>query len=80
MYRRLEARLETRLLPPWLERPGQAVYHDNGDGTFTVTTHNLVLSGKKGSDKVDISYKGAPLGSWSIDGTIRALIDGAKHS
>ncbi|QJC53311.1 hypothetical protein HGI30_18160 [Paenibacillus albicereus] len=57
----------------------EAVYKDNGDGTYTVTTRNLELTGAKGEDKVDVAFKGAPLGSWSIDGTIRALIEGAKR-
>lgn len=56
----------------------EAVYKDNGDGTFTVKTRNLELTGSKGGDKVSVSFNGAPLGSWSIDSTIRALIDGAK--
>ncbi|OXM13089.1 hypothetical protein [Paenibacillus herberti] len=56
-----------------------AMYKDNGDGTYTVSTRNLELTGTKGEDKVSVSFKGAPLGTWSIDGTIRALIDGAKQ-
>lgn len=57
---------------------GSAQYMDNGDGTYTVKTDNLELKGKKGEDKVNVSFKGAPLGTWSIDGTIRALIEGAR--
>ncbi|WP_274652492.1 hypothetical protein [Paenibacillus humicola] len=57
-----------------------AAYTDNGDGTYTIKTRNLELSGKTGDTKVKVSYRGTSLGNWEIDDTIRTLIDQAKRN
>jgi len=57
-----------------------ATYKSNGDGTFTVKTSNLELTGKPGDAEVDVKFRGAKLGSLKIDDTIRTLIDTAKSN
>ncbi|ALS26737.1 hypothetical protein ABEV74_06390 [Paenibacillus cisolokensis] len=57
-----------------------ATYIENGDGTFTVKTDNLELQGVLGENEVKVSFRGAPLGTWKIDDTIRDLIDKAKQN
>lgn len=56
----------------------EAVYTASGDGTFTVKSDNLEITGQAGDDKVKVTYRGAPIGTWPIDDTIRAFIDQAK--
>lgn len=55
-----------------------ATYTANGDGTFTVKTSTVELTGTPGSGEVAVSFRGAPLGTWKITDTIQALIDQAK--
>jgi len=55
-----------------------ATYTANADGTFTVKTANLELTGTPGAAEVAVSFRGAPLGNWKVDDTIAALIDQAK--
>jgi hypothetical protein len=52
----------------------------NGDGTFTVKTKNVELSGEPGTNEVAISFRGASLGKWEIDSTIQTFIDKAKQN
>ncbi|CAH0118320.1 MULTISPECIES: hypothetical protein [unclassified Paenibacillus] len=55
-----------------------AKYTMNEDGTFTVETPSkLVLTGKPGADKVDVTFRGISLGEWSVSGAVKTLIDGA---
>ena len=56
----------------------EATYTDNGDGTFTVKTASLELTGKPGEGEVSVKFNGAPLGTWKIDDAIASLIEQAK--
>jgi hypothetical protein len=57
-----------------------ATYTLNGDGTFTVKTKNLELTGKPGENEVKVKFQGAVLGTWKIDSAIQTLIDEAKRN
>lgn len=56
----------------------EATYTKNSDGSFTVKTDNLELTGKPNADEVEVKFRGAKIGSWKIDDTIRTLINTAK--
>ena len=55
-----------------------ATYASNGDGTFTVKTANLELTGTPDAAEVEVSFRGAALGTWKVDDTIAGLIEQAK--
>ncbi|MGG6310190.1 hypothetical protein [Paenibacillus macerans] len=52
----------------------------NPDGTFTITTPNLEVTGQTGSDKVKVSFHGVSLGEWSVNETLEAFIQEAKRN
>jgi len=56
-----------------------AKYSQNPDGTFTVTTKNITLEGKAGSDEVKISFKGHSV-NVRVNDVIRAFIDQARNN
>jgi hypothetical protein len=56
----------------------EAVYTAGEDGTFTVKSNSLVITGKIGESEVSITYLGAPLGRVKLDETITTFIDQAK--
>ena len=58
----------------------EADFVNNEDGTFTVKTKNIELTGEPGANEVSVSFRGAPLGKWELDSTIQALIDQAKQN
>lgn len=58
----------------------EAKYSSNADGSFTITSPNLEVTGTAGSDKVKVSFKGVPLGEWSVSDTVGTFIDQAKSS
>ncbi|MFC4775561.1 hypothetical protein ACFO9Q_02035 [Paenibacillus sp. GCM10023252] len=58
----------------------EATFVNNADGTYTVKTKNLELSGVPGQNEVSVNFRGTPLGTWKIDETVRALIDTAKQN
>ncbi|WP_141500168.1 hypothetical protein [Paenibacillus luteus] len=57
-----------------------ATFVNNGDGTFTVKTKNVELSGEPGVNEVAVSFRGTQLGKWEIDSTIQTFIDKAKQN
>ncbi|MFF2091803.1 MULTISPECIES: hypothetical protein [Paenibacillus] len=58
----------------------KATFTTNSDGSFTVKTDNLVLTGEPGSGEVTVSFRNTPLGTWKIDNTVQTLIDQAKQN
>lgn len=57
-----------------------ATFVNNGDGTFTVKTKNVELTGEPGANEVAISFRGTALGKWELDSTIQTFIDQAKQN
>lgn len=57
-----------------------AKWTQNSDGTFTIKTPNLEVTGTPGNDKVKISAHGISLGEWSVNDTITAFIQEAKKN
>ncbi|WP_029192225.1 hypothetical protein [Paenibacillus harenae] len=58
----------------------EATFTDNEDGTFTIKTKHLELTGEPGVNEVSVKYRGAPLGKWELDSTIQSFIDQAKRN
>ncbi|MGM0881968.1 MAG: hypothetical protein ACQEXQ_13145 [Bacillota bacterium] len=57
-----------------------ATFVTNEDGTFTVKTNNVELTGEPGANEVSISFRGAPLGKWELDSTIQTFIEQARQN
>ncbi|WP_454193748.1 hypothetical protein [Paenibacillus sp. Marseille-Q7038] len=45
----------------------QATYVLHKDGTFTITSPNVEVTGEQGKDKVKVSLRGVSVGEWSIN-------------
>lgn len=56
-----------------------AVYTDNGDGTYTITSGAVRLDGKQGGDKVKITIAGVSA-EFSVDDALRRAIETAKSN
>ncbi|OUS72763.1 hypothetical protein B1748_24275 [Paenibacillus sp. MY03] len=56
-----------------------AEYKTNADGTFTIKTTNVELTGKAGDNEVKVSVKGTPSITLQVDETIRTFIEQAKQ-
>lgn len=57
-----------------------ASFVNNPDGTFTVKTKNVELTGVPGENEVAVSFRGTELGKWELDSTIQTFIDQAKQN
>jgi hypothetical protein len=58
----------------------KAKYKDNADGTYTITTPNLELTGVPNSGKVEVKFHGVSLGTWNMEGAVRDLVVTARAS
>ncbi|MDQ0090682.1 hypothetical protein J2T12_004105 [Paenibacillus anaericanus] len=52
----------------------------NSDGTFTITTSNLEVTGTIGGDKVKVVSHGISLGEWKVNDTVEAFIQEATRN
>jgi hypothetical protein len=52
----------------------EATYVDNKDGSYSITTTNLELSGMPNTGEVTVKYRGAPLGTWKLEGAVRDIV------
>ncbi|MCM3785954.1 hypothetical protein M3231_23570 [Neobacillus mesonae] len=57
----------------------KAEYVVNEDGTFTITSPNVEVSGKQGEDKVKVSVRGVSLGEWSVNDTVKLFMETAQN-
>ncbi len=58
----------------------EAKFTQNADGSFSITTPNLEVTGESSSDKVKVWLHGVSLGEWSRGDTLEAFIQEAKRS
>lgn len=57
-----------------------AQYTVNEDGTYTVKTSIIELTGEPGANEVAVSLRGTKLGTLEIDSVIKTFIDQAKQN
>lgn len=57
-----------------------AKYTSNGGGEFTITTPNLEMKGQTGKDKVEVTFRGVPLGKWKVNDTIQTFITESQNN
>ncbi len=57
----------------------EAEYKQNEDGTYTVTTKNLRLDGKIGSNEAKLTFKGQTI-TIKLDETLNAFIEKIKNN
>lgn len=62
------------------EEAGEAKMTKNADGTFTITTPNMEVTGSQGADTVKVSFHGVPLGEWAMNDTLAAFIQEASRN
>ncbi|CAM4391007.1 Uncharacterised protein [Paenibacillus macerans] len=58
----------------------EAKLTQNSDGSFTISTPNLEVTGTEGSDKVKVSFHGVSMGEWSVNDTLKAFIQEAQRN
>lgn len=64
-----------------LKEAKAAKYTENVDGTtYTVTTPNVRLEGTKGTETVEVTFKGVPLGQWKVNDTIITFVESAQSN
>lgn len=71
---------KTEALNMMKKEASEAKLNRNPDGTFTITTPNLEVSGSEGADKVKVVFHGVSLGEWKVSDTLEAFIQEAKRN
>lgn len=71
---------KTEVLNMMKNEAKEAELAQNPDGTFTITTPNLEVTGQAGSDKVKVSFRGVSMGEWSMNDTLEAFVQEAKRN
>ncbi|MFC4597059.1 hypothetical protein [Cohnella hongkongensis] len=56
----------------------EADYTVNEDGTYTIKTENLELTGVPNSGEVSVKFRGISLGTWQMEGEVRDFVTKAR--
>ena len=59
---------------------GEAQYVNNADGSYTITTPNLELTGVPNTGKVSVKLRGVSLGTWDMEGKVREFVVQAREA
>ncbi|AOZ92332.1 hypothetical protein [Paenibacillus crassostreae] len=63
-----------------LKEAKDAKYIKNTDGTYTVSTPNVSLVGEIGTETVEVTFKGIPVGEWKVNDSIITFIEIAQSN
>jgi hypothetical protein len=56
----------------------EATYVDNADGSYSIKSTNLELTGIPNSGEVTVKFHDTPLGTWKMDGAVREFVSQAS--
>jgi len=56
----------------------KAEYTDNADGSYTIKTPSLELTGFPNSGEIKVKLSGVPLGTWKLEGEVRDFVNQAR--
>lgn len=71
---------KTEVLKMMKNEAAEAKMTQNPDGTFTITTPNLEVTGTENADKVKVMFRGVSMGEWKVSDTLEAFIQEAKRN
>jgi len=70
--------LKDQAMNAMLKEANNAEFKQNDDGTYSIKTDNLEITGKAKEDKVKVSFRGVSLGEMSLnDATVKAFMEQA---
>ncbi|RKP56128.1 hypothetical protein D7Z26_05620 [Cohnella endophytica] len=58
----------------------EATYVDNADGSYSIKSTNLELTGIPNSGEVNVKFHNASLGKWKMEGAVRDYVVKARAS
>jgi len=70
---------KSEVLQMMKKEAAEAEITQNNDGTFTIKTPNLEVTGSDGDGKVKVKFHGVSVGEWKVNDTIEAFIEEAKR-
>ncbi|GAB6988030.1 hypothetical protein [Paenibacillus pini] len=72
--------VKTEAMKVMIKEAKDAKYTSSGDGNYTITSPNLEMKGQAGKEKVDVTFRGVPLGQWKINDTVHSFIAESKNN
>lgn len=77
---KVSAEVKDQAIKAMAGEASEATYVNNEDGTYSITTTNLELKGTPNTGEVTVSFRGAPLGTWKLEGAVRDFVVQARAS
>ncbi|WP_232277386.1 ATPase [Paenibacillus sp. 481] len=73
-------KLKEQAIQAMVEEAEKAKFTANENGTYTISTSSLELTGKPNSGKVGVTFGGVSLGEWELNEAVREFIQTAKQN
>jgi len=77
---KVTAEVKDQAIKAMIGEANEAEYVDNADGTYSIKSTNLEITGIPNSGEVTVKYRGAPLGTWPLEGAVRDLVVQSRAS
>jgi len=77
---KVTADLKDQAIKAMAGEASEAKYVNNKDGSYTITTSTLELSGVPNTGEVSVKLKGVSLGTWKMDGAVREFVVQAREA
>lgn len=74
----VQAEAKDEIMKAMIGDISKAEYKDNGDGSYSIKTPNLELSGVPNTGEVKVKFRGVDAGTWKMEGAVRDLVVQAR--
>lgn len=77
---KVSAELKDQAIKAMAGEASEATYVDNADGTYSITSKNVEMTGTPNTGEVTVKFKGQSLGTWKMEGAVREFVVQARAS
>ncbi len=77
---KVSAEVKDQAIKAMAGEASEAEYVDNEEGSYSITSTNLELTGIPNSGEVTVKFHDTPLGTWKLDGAVREFVVQARAS
>lgn len=77
---KVSAELKDQAIKAMAGEASEATYTDNEDGSYSIKSTNIELTGIPNSGEVTVKFHGQSLGSWKMEGAVRDYVVQARAS
>jgi hypothetical protein len=77
---KVSTELKNQAIKAMAGEASEATYVNNKDGSYSITSTNIELTGVPNSGEISVKFHGQSLGTWKMEGAVRDFVVKARAS